>query len=678
MLPVGELHADGLAEEVAHVPVPPDVRADDESGRVDGPGQVGERAVDPAGEVAEVPGNLGVAERGAGLGDEPVAQLEPAVVGEVGVDGLVGDRPVGVFLRRMARRVDIGEIEGGRTGRAGERGCREGHERGLVGDDAHDKGMTGEIGEPAGVRLRWHVSGHSHLPIRARRQASLLARGRHTVRVMRVADSVTAELAAPARPRVVVIGSGFGGLFAARAMRRMPVDVTVLAKTSHHLFQPLLYQVATGILSPGEIAPTTREVLARQRNAEVLLGEVVDIDLAARTVTASTRGEEHVHGYDHLIVAAGAAQSWFGHDEFAVHAPGMKSIDDALELRGRIYGAFELAELAAVEGRTDEVPGLMTFVVVGAGPTGVEMAGQLVELSKRTLARDFRHIDPTDARVILLDASPHVLGAFAEGLQERSRRALQRLGIDVRLDARVIDVDATGLVVQETDGRHTRIEAATKVWAAGVQASSLAAVLARQVGVDVDRSGRIPVQPDLTLPGRPEVHVVGDMASLDHLPGVAQVAIQGARHSVAQIRHSMAGEATGAPFHYHDKGSMATISRFSAIAQIGPLRLTGFVAWVMWLAVHLFYIIGFKSRVTTLLDWAVGFIGRGRSERTVTEQQIFARLALEQAGPHFVREVSSGQWEGPTESPAAPEQPASAAPEQPATAAPEPPRAAQA
>ncbi len=437
--------------------------------------------------------------------------------------------------------------------------------------------------------------------------------------------------ATPHRPRVVIIGSGFGGLFAARALKRADVEVTVLAKTTHHLFQPLLYQVATGILSPGEIAPSTREVLARQRNADVLLGEVTDIDLAARTVTASTLGVEHVHPYDHLIVAAGAAQSWFGHDEFAVHAPGMKSIDDALELRGRIYGAFELAELAAAEDRHDQVPALMTFVVVGAGPTGVEMAGQLVELSKRTLARDFRHIDPSDARVILLDAAPHVLGAFDPSLRERSRLALERLGIEVRLGAMVTDVDATGLVVREADGRHTRIEAVTKVWAAGVQASPLAKVLADQVGVTVDRAGRIPVQSDLTLPGHPEVHVIGDMAALHDLPGVAQVAIQGARHSVAEIRRALAGEPVGMPFTYHDKGSMATISRFSAIAQIGRLRFTGFIAWVLWLGVHLVYIIGFKSRVTTLLDWAVGFLGRGRSERTVTEQQVFARLALEQA-----------------------------------------------
>ena len=432
------------------------------------------------------------------------------------------------------------------------------------------------------------------------------------------------------RPRVLIIGSGFGGLFAARALRKDDVDVTVLARTSHHLFQPLLYQVATGILSPGEIAPATREVLARQRNARVILGAVTHIDLDRRRVTANTLGIDHDYEYDHLIVAAGAQQSWFGHDEFAVHAPGMKSVDDALELRGRIYGAFELAELAAARGDTDLLPRLLTFVVVGAGPTGVEMAGQLAELSHRTLRRDFRHIDPREARIILLDAAPTLLGTFDPSLQERSRVALEKMGIEVRLGAKVVDVDAAGIELEDEQGRRSRLEASTKVWAAGVAASPLARQLAEQVGVEVDRQGRIPVQPDLTLPGHPEVFVVGDMMALDNLPGVAQVAIQGARHAVDQIRRRIAGEPAGQPFRYRDKGNMATISRFRAIAEIKRLKVTGFPAWLLWLGVHLVYIIGFKSRVTTLLHWAVSFVGRGRAERVVTEQQVFARLALEQ------------------------------------------------
>ncbi|GAB4075654.1 NAD(P)/FAD-dependent oxidoreductase [Nostocoides australiense] len=436
-----------------------------------------------------------------------------------------------------------------------------------------------------------------------------------------------------ARPRVVIVGSGFGGLFAARALRRADVDVTLIAKTTHHLFQPLLYQVATGILSQGEIAPSTREVLARQQNATVLLGEVTGIDLEARTVTAHALEESFTQPYDHLIVAAGAAQSWFGHDEFAEFAPGMKSIDDALELRGRIFGAFELAEVAAAEGRHADVEALMTFVVVGAGPTGVEMAGQLVELSKRTLAHDFRHITTKDARIILLDAAPAVLGSFHPSLQSKTKASLEKLGVDVRLGAMVTDVDELGITVKSTgrdgDPFEERIPAVTKVWAAGVSASPLAKLLADQVGVEVDRAGRIPVQDDLTLPGHPEVHVVGDMASLHNLPGVAQVAIQGARHSVDEIEKALAGKPTGAKFEYFDKGSMATISRFRAIAQIKSIRLTGFIAWLAWLAVHLVYIIGFKSRLTTLISWFVSFIGRGRAERTITQQQVFGRLALE-------------------------------------------------
>ncbi|MCA0180816.1 MAG: NAD(P)/FAD-dependent oxidoreductase [Actinobacteria bacterium] len=435
------------------------------------------------------------------------------------------------------------------------------------------------------------------------------------------------------KPRVVIIGSGFGGLFAARALKRADVDVTLIAKTSHHLFQPLLYQVATGILSQGEIAPSTREVLSRQKNATVVLGEVTDIDVQRKVVTADLLEDSFEAPYDHLIVAAGAAQSWFGHDEFAQFAPGMKTIDDALELRGRIFGAFELAEVAAIEGRTEDVEALMTFVVVGAGPTGVEMAGQLVELSNRTLAQDFRHISPKDARIILLDAAPAVLGSFHTSLQTKTKAALEKLGVDVRLGAMVTDVDELGITVKSTgrDGEpfEERIPAVTKVWAAGVAASPLAKLLADQVGLQVDRAGRIPVLDDLTLPGHPEVHVVGDMASLKNLPGVAQVAIQGARHSVKEIKKALAGQPTGAPFEYFDKGSMATISRFRAIAEIKSIRLTGFLAWLAWLGVHLVYIIGFKSRLTTLISWFVSFIGRGRAERTITGQQVFARRAIE-------------------------------------------------
>lgn len=428
------------------------------------------------------------------------------------------------------------------------------------------------------------------------------------------------------RHQVVVIGSGFGGLFGTKALRNADADITMIAKTTHHLFQPLLYQVATGILSQGEIAPPTREVLSSQKNARVLLGEVTDIDLEARTVTSHVLGRETVTPYDSLIVAAGAGQSYFGNDHFAEHAPGMKSIDDALELRGRIFGAFELAEIAETE---EEIERLLTFVVVGAGPTGVEMAGQIVELAHRTLRKDFRRINTREAKVILLDAAPQVLPPFGKKLGEKTKADLEKLGVDVQLGAMVVDVDERGLVVKDKDGQSRRIEAVTKVWAAGVQASPLGKQLAEQSGAPLDRAGRVGVNSDLTLPGHPEVFVVGDMISLDNLPGVAQVAIQGSKYAAKQIKGRLEGKATTEPFHYFDKGSMATISRFRAVALVGKLRLTGFLAWVMWLAVHLVYITGFKNRVTALLHWLVSFIGRGRSERTSTEQQIFARRALE-------------------------------------------------
>ena len=426
--------------------------------------------------------------------------------------------------------------------------------------------------------------------------------------------------------RVVVIGSGFGGLFGTKALRRADVAVTMIAKTTHHLFQPLLYQVATGILSQGEIAPPTREILSGQHNARVLLGEVTAIDLRRREVTSHVLGRSTVTSYDSLIVAAGATQSYFGNDHFSEHAPGMKSIDDALELRGQIFGAFEMAELGASRG--DNVDHLLTFVVVGAGPTGVEMAGQIAELAHRTLKRDFRSINTRTVRVILVDAAGQVLPPFGARLGASTKAELEKLGVEVQLGAMVTNVDERGIEVKYKDGRTDRIAAVTKIWAAGVQASSLGATLAEQSGAPIDRAGRVGVNPDLTLPGHPEVFVVGDMIDLDDLPGVAQVAIQGARYAAKEIDGRLKGKAPQAPFRYRDKGSMAIISRFNAVAMIGKLRIKGIIAWLMWLAVHLVYITGFKNRVTALLHWAVSFLGRGRSERTTTEQQIFARRAL--------------------------------------------------
>ncbi len=433
-----------------------------------------------------------------------------------------------------------------------------------------------------------------------------------------------------------MIGSGFGGLFTTQALKRADVDVNLIAKTTHHLFQPLLYQVATGILSEGEIAPSTREILRRQRNSRVLLGEVTDINLANHTVTSTVLDQTSITAYDSLVLAAGAGQSYFGNDHFARFAPGMKSIDDALELRGRIFGSFEMAELVEDEEQRTR---LMTFVVVGAGPTGVEMAGQIAELSHRTLRHEFRRIDPRRARVILLDAAPSVLGSFGDRLGAKAVARLDQIGVEVQLGAKVVGVDGTGIEVEDAQGRR-RIESVCKVWAAGVSASPLGALLAEQSGAGLDRAGRIEVLPDLTLPGHPEVFVVGDMIALDGLPGVAQLAIQGGRYVARRIEAGLAGRLDGQPFTYHDKGSMATISRFSAVASIGRFRLSGFVAWLMWLGVHLVYLVGFKHRLTTLLHWAVSFVGRGRSERTVTEQQIFARQAIDQLGADFTPTLS--------------------------------------
>ncbi|NEK56576.1 NAD(P)/FAD-dependent oxidoreductase [Geodermatophilus sabuli] len=439
------------------------------------------------------------------------------------------------------------------------------------------------------------------------------------------------------RTRVVVIGSGFGGLFAARALRRADVDVTLIARTGHHLFQPLLYQVATGTLSEGEIAAPTREVLRRQDNARVVLGEVTDIDLDARMVISSAFGRTNVHVYDELIVAAGAGPSYVGLDRFADFAPGLKSIDDALELRGRILGAFELAELT---GDPAELDRLLTFVVVGAGPTGVEMAGQIAELARRRLRRDFRSIDPATARVVLVESGPAVLPTFGEKLGGSARQRLGEVGVEVQLGATVTDVDADGVDIEYTDGHVQRIPAATKVWAAGVQASPLGGVLAEQSGAELDGAGRVAVLPDLTLPGHPEVHVVGDLAALDDLPGQAHVAIQGGRYAATAIKRRIAGKAPLGFFRYVDKGSMATVSRFSAVVRLGRLHFEGVTAWTMWLAVHLVSIVGFTSRVTIVLHWLLSFIGRGRAQRVATQQQVYGRLALEHLGPRFAPSMS--------------------------------------
>jgi NADH dehydrogenase len=428
---------------------------------------------------------------------------------------------------------------------------------------------------------------------------------------------------------VVVIGSGFGGLFSAKALKDAPVDVTVIAKTNHHLFQPLLYQVATGILSEGAIAPSTREILRGQRNADVRLGEVIDIDIESKTVTSWTPSGTLKTPYDSLIVAAGSSQSYFGNDRFAEHAPGLKSIDDALELRGRILSAFEFAE---IETEPDARAAWLTFVVVGAGPTGVEMAGQIAELAHRTLPKDYRRIDLEQARVVLLDGASTVLGKFGDRLAAKATKKLKQLGVEVQLGVMVVDVDEYGIEVTDPDGGTRHIESRTKVWAAGVAASPLAKHLANQAGLQVDHVGRVSVADDCSLPGFPEVFVIGDMMDAG-VPGVAQVAMQSGKYVARVIAARVVGRDANEPFRYVDKGSMATISRFAAVASVGRFRFSGFVAWLFWLMIHLLYLIGFKQRVTTLLHWTISFVGRGRAERAITRQQVVARRALDTLTP---------------------------------------------
>jgi NADH dehydrogenase len=385
--------------------------------------------------------------------------------------------------------------------------------------------------------------------------------------------------------------------------------------------------VATGILSEGEIAATTRLILRKQKNVRVILGEVRGIDLNVNTVTSKLMGMETVTPYDSLIVAAGAQQSYFGNDQFATYAPGMKTIDDALELRGRILGAFEAAEVSTDPAERER---RLTFVVVGAGPTGVEVAGQIVELAERTLAGAFRTIKPSDCRVILLDAAPAVLPPMGPKLGLKAKQRLEKMGVEVQLNAMVSDVDYKGITIKAEDGTQRRIECACKVWAAGVQASSLGKMIAEQSdGTEADRAGRVLVEPDLTVKGHPNVFVIGDLMFVPGVPGMAQGAIQGAHYATKLIKHAIKGQddpATRKPFKYFDKGSMATISRFNAVAQVGKLEFAGFFAWLAWLVLHLFYLVGHKNRFTAVLAWTISFLGRSRGQMAITSQMIYARV----------------------------------------------------
>jgi NADH dehydrogenase len=412
-------------------------------------------------------------------------------------------------------------------------------------------------------------------------------------------------------PHVVIIGGGFGGLFAAKAFKGAPVRVTLLDRHNHHVFSPLLYQVATAALSPGDIAAPIRWILRHQDNVRVLLAEAQAIDVVARRVDLD-HGESLT--YDYLIVAAGAANSYFGHDDWAVHAPALKTLDDALHIRSTMLLAFEKAEREADPAARRR---LLTFVIVGGGATGVEMAGAIAEIARQTLADEFQSIDPTVSRILLVEAGPHILANFPEDLQDAARRSLQRLGVEVREKTAVTRIERGKAWMGDE-----LVEAETIMWAAGITASPLS----RSLGVPTDRAGRVLVEPDTSIPGHPEVFVVGDMASLNGqsgkpLPGVSQVAMQQAAHAAKMILHSTENQPRS-PFVYKDLGNMATIGRNSAIADLGRLHFSGFLAWLLWLFIHIFWLIGFRNRLTVMISWAASYLTFQRSVRLITNREL--------------------------------------------------------
>jgi NADH:ubiquinone reductase (H+-translocating) len=426
--------------------------------------------------------------------------------------------------------------------------------------------------------------------------------------------------------RVVVIGGGFGGLQAVEKLHRAPVEITLVDRRNFHLFQPLTYQVATGALSPGEIAYPLRAIFKRYKNVRVELAEVVGFDLDARELQLRSVGgvpAPPTLPYDTLIVAGGSRYSYFGHDDWSGYAAEVKSLESALRVRGRILAAFEAAE---DEPDPERRAAWLTFVVVGGGPTGVEMAGQIGELARDTLRRDFRTIDTRSGRILLIEAADRLLTSFPPKLSARAKRSLERLGVTPMLNTTVTGVEADSVTVDEPGGGSQRIPAHTIIWAAGVTASSLAKTLGELTGAELDRAGRVAVEPDLTLPGHPEVFALGDMVRVRGpdgtavtLPGVAPAAMQQGRYAAKVIEARLRGHPT-APFHYIDKGNLATIGRGAAVADIKGLKLSGFVAWLTWLFVHLFYLVGFQNRILVFIRWSFSFFTHGRGARLITAQ----------------------------------------------------------
>ncbi len=424
--------------------------------------------------------------------------------------------------------------------------------------------------------------------------------------------------------RVVIVGGGFGGLYTAKRLRKAPVDVTLVDRRNFHVFQPLLYQVATGGLSPADITSALRWTLRRQKNTRCWLGEVVDIDLAGRRVVLSDGELE----YDLLVVAPGARHHYFGHDEWERRAPGLKTIEDATEIRSRVLRAFEMAERQPADAERD---GWLTFAVVGGGPTGVELAGAIAELARHSMVRDFRAVDTRRARIILIEATDRVLPGYPSGLSHRARRSLERLGVTVRVATRVTDIQREAITVQRGDGSE-RIPSRTVLWAAGTQGSPLGRRLADASGAELDRLGRVVVEPDLTLPGHPEVFVIGDLAHFAHqtgepLPGIAPVAMQQGRHVADTIRRRLAGRPVRS-FRYFNKGELATIGRAAAVANFGRVRFSGYPAWLLWLFVHLMYLVEFENRVLVFFQWAWNYISWNRGARLIAHGTPGARADL--------------------------------------------------
>ena len=420
--------------------------------------------------------------------------------------------------------------------------------------------------------------------------------------------------------RVVIIGGGFAGLFAVRRLRRADASVTMIDRAQHHVFQPLLYQCATGIMSEGKIAAPLRDLLKKYKNVDCVMAEVVDFDIAGRRVLARRVGGDRIEfGYDDLIVAAGVRQSYFGHPEFAQWAPGMKTVSDALAIRRRVYGAFEMADTATdpEERRT-----YLTFALVGAGPTGVELAGQIREVATKTLRAEFRNIKPEDARVLLFDGGSAPLAMFGPELSQKAAKALDALGVEQHMGSIVTHVDEGYVLVRAHDGTEARYDAGTVLWTAGVEAPPVAEALAAATGAKRDKAGRILVEKNLTIPDHPEISVLGDMMSLDKLPGVAEVAMQSGLYAGKRVRRRISGDIEEKPFRYHDLGSAAYISRGRAVVSAGPLKVGGFTGWVIWLFIHIAFLTGYRNRVGALFTWWFAFTRDIRRERTFTTQQI--------------------------------------------------------